>query len=65
VEAIATVLQMREGFLHPNKNLEDPICKDLKFCGVEAINCKIDTAMSNSFGFGGINTSIVLKRGKD
>ena len=65
VEAIATVLQMREGFLHPNKNLEEQIRKDLKFCGAEAINHKIDLAMSNSFGFGGINTSIVLKRGKD
>lgn len=64
VEAIATVLQMREGFLHPNKNLEDPIRKDLKFCGAEAINHKIDIAMSNSFGFGGINTSIILKHGQ-
>ncbi|MBO9699895.1 MAG: beta-ketoacyl-ACP synthase [Sporocytophaga sp.] len=62
VEAIATVIQMRQGFLHPNKNLEEPICNDLKFCGAEAINHRIDIAMSNSFGFGGINTSIVLKR---
>lgn len=65
VETIATVLQMREGFIHPNKNLEEPIRKDLKFCGTEAINHRIDVAMSNSFGFGGINTSIVLKRGKN
>jgi malonyl-ACP decarboxylase len=63
VELIATVLQMREGFLHPNRNLEEQIRKDLKFCGAEAINHKIDVAMSNSFGFGGINTSIVLNRG--
>ncbi len=62
VEAIATVIQMRQGFLHPNKNLEEPICNDLKFCEAEAINHRIDIAMSNSFGFGGINTSIVLKR---
>jgi malonyl-ACP decarboxylase len=65
VEAIATVEQMRAGFVHPNKNLEDPICKDLKFCGAESVNQKIDFAMSNSFGFGGINTSIVLKRGEN
>lgn len=65
VEIIATVMQMREGFIHPNKNLEEPIHKDLKFCGAEAISYRIDVAMSNSFGFGGINTSIVLKRGEN
>jgi len=62
VEAIATIIQMRQGFLHPNKNLDEPICNDLRFCGADAINHRIDIAMSNSFGFGGINTSIVLKR---
>ncbi len=65
VEIIATVTQMREGFIHPNKNLEEAIHKDLKFCGAEAINHRIDVAMSNSFGFGGINTSVVLKRASD
>ncbi|MBD3316027.1 MAG: beta-ketoacyl-ACP synthase [Chitinivibrionales bacterium] len=63
VEAVATVLQMHEGFLHPNKNLEEPVQKELRFCGREAIDHRITTALSNSFGFGGINTSIVLKRG--
>ncbi|MBL6447899.1 beta-ketoacyl-ACP synthase [Fulvivirga sp. 29W222] len=64
VEVIATVLQMREGFLHPNINLEEPIHKDLKFCGAEAINHQVNVAITNSFGFGGINTSVVLERGK-
>ncbi|WP_024772247.1 beta-ketoacyl synthase N-terminal-like domain-containing protein [Aquimarina macrocephali] len=62
VETIATVEQMRQGFLHPNKNLETPICNDLQFCGTAAVDYQVDVAMSNSFGFGGINTSIVLKR---
>jgi malonyl-ACP decarboxylase len=62
VEIIATVMQMREGFIHPNKNLEEPIHKGLRFCGTDAIAHQINIAMSNSFGFGGINTSIVLKR---
>lgn len=62
VEAVATVIQIREGFLHPNKNLEDPIHKGLRFCGAEAADFRIGTALSNSFGFGGINTSIVLGR---
>lgn len=65
VEVIATVLQMREGFLHPNKNLENPVLTDLKFCGAKAIEYQINVAISNSFGFGGINTSVVLERGKD
>ena len=65
VEIIATVEQMREGFIHPNKNLEEPIHKGLKFCGTKAIDKRIKTAMSNSFGFGGINTSVVLKRGTE
>ncbi|UII31914.1 beta-ketoacyl-ACP synthase [Fulvivirga ulvae] len=65
VEVIATVLQMQEGFLHPNLNLEDPVRKDLKFCGAEAIDHQINVAISNSFGFGGINTSVVLERAKN
>lgn len=62
VEGIATVLQMREGFLHPNRNLEESILKDLKFCGAKAIKHQVNVAMSNSFGFGGINTSVVFAR---
>ncbi len=64
VEVIATVLQMRENFLHLNKNLEKAIRNDLQFCGNKAMNHTINVAMSNSFGFGGINTSIVLERVK-
>ena len=64
VEVVATILQMQENFLHPNKNLENQIREDLRFCGADAIHHEIRLAMSNSFGFGGINTSIVLERGK-
>lgn len=62
VEAIATVVQMRDGFMHPNKNLQEPIHRGLRFCGSQAVEQRIDVAVSNSFGFGGINTSVVLKR---
>lgn len=65
VELIATVLQMQGGFLHPNLNLEQPVRNDLKFCGAEAIDHQINVAISNSFGFGGINTSVVLERAKN
>ncbi|EDP94619.1 beta-ketoacyl synthase N-terminal-like domain-containing protein [Kordia algicida OT-1] len=64
VEVIATVLQMKYDFLHPNINLEQPIRSDLQFCGNTAKKYTIQTALSNSFGFGGINTSIALKNNK-
>jgi malonyl-ACP decarboxylase len=62
VEVIATVLQMKENFIHPNINLEEAISSKLKFCGSKSINQTVNVAMSNSFGFGGINSSIVLKK---
>ncbi|MCK4842559.1 MAG: hypothetical protein KAT04_11875, partial [Methylococcales bacterium] len=61
VETIATVIQMQQGFIHPNINLENPIHKIAKFCAATAIKEHINTALSNSFGFGGINTSIMLQ----
>lgn len=62
IEAIASILQMQEGFIHPNLNLENPILKELKFAGRESIKENIHVMLNNSFGFGGINTSIVLGR---
>jgi len=61
VELIATVLQMEGDYIHPSKNLDEPIDNDIRFSGATAEKDKIAYAMSNSFGFGGINTSIVLK----
>ena len=63
VEAIATIVQMRDGFIHPNRNLEEPVRKGLRFCGAETVEHRIGVAISNSFGFGGINTSLILARG--
>lgn len=63
IEAIATVVQMKGGFLHPNRNLDEPIDNQCRFCGPKAENVQVGMAMSNSFGFGGINTSIVLSKG--
>ncbi|MEO8963659.1 MAG: beta-ketoacyl synthase N-terminal-like domain-containing protein [Gammaproteobacteria bacterium] len=62
VEAIATVVQLQEQMVHPNLNLDNPIDKDCRFAGGQSVNATINTALNNSFGFGGINTSIVLTR---
>jgi len=62
VEAAAVVIQMREGFVHPNLNLDNPIDGDCRFCGPRAVPAKINLALSNSFGFGGINTSVIFKK---
>jgi 3-oxoacyl-[acyl-carrier-protein] synthase II len=63
VEAIFTTLALSEGLLPPTINYEypDPEC-DLDYIPNEARPADIDVAMSNSFGFGGHNASIVLKK---
>lgn len=61
VEAIASVIQMRDNFLHPNANLENPINDQLCWVGRQSEASKINYTISNSFGFGGTNTSIILK----
>ena len=63
VEAIATLIQMKEGFVHPNLNLDQPLDKRCRFAGRESQPAAITIALSNSFGFGGINSSIVLRNG--
>ncbi|MEM0939178.1 MAG: beta-ketoacyl synthase N-terminal-like domain-containing protein [Bacteroidota bacterium] len=62
VEAVACLVQLQEGFLHPNPHLQDPITPALDWIGMEAIEIPILRAMSNSFGFGGINTSVAFEK---
>ena len=66
VEVAATILQMNHGRVHPTINLDtsDPQC-DLDYVPNKARDAKIDYAISNSFGFGGHNISIVLKNHSD
>ena len=63
VEAIATIMTIREGVLHPTINQEtpDPEC-DLDCVPNVARKADVDIALSNSFGFGGQNASLVLGR---
>ncbi|MED3661823.1 beta-ketoacyl-ACP synthase II [Ureibacillus sp. FSL K6-8385] len=63
VEAIFTVLALKEGILPPTINLHnpDPEC-DLDYVPNEARKADIRYAMSNSLGFGGHNASLVFKK---
>lgn len=62
LEAIATIIQINNNFLHPNKNLLNPINNNIKFTKDTSVFCKMKTALTNSFGFGGINSSIVIRK---
>jgi 3-oxoacyl-[acyl-carrier-protein] synthase II len=63
IEVAAVCLQMKNNYLHPTVNLDnpDPEC-DLDYVANEGRDYNIDIAVSNSFGFGGHNVSLVLKR---
>jgi 3-oxoacyl-[acyl-carrier-protein] synthase II len=63
VEAIFTLLAMRDNVLPPTMNLDEPGegC-DLDFVPNTARDGKIDIAISNSFGFGGTNGTLLFRR---
>lgn len=63
VEAVISILAIREGILPPTINLHhpDPEC-DLDYVPNEARRADVEYAMSNSMGFGGHNTSLIFKR---
>jgi 3-oxoacyl-[acyl-carrier-protein] synthase II len=63
IEAIFSILAMRDGALPPTLNLDNPSegC-DLNFVPHTTQQKKLDYVLSNSFGFGGTNASIVLGR---
>jgi len=63
VEAIAIVLQMRDGFVHKTAGykIPDPEC-DLDYVTEKCREMQINAAVSNSLGFGGHNVSICFKK---
>jgi len=63
IEAVLTALAIQHQIAPPTINLDtpDPEC-DLDYVPNTARNMKIDVAMSNSFGFGGTNGTLVFKR---
>lgn len=62
VEAIITALALKENFLPPTANYKtpDPEC-DLNYIPNKGITANITYAMTNSFGFGGHNATLILK----
>ena len=68
VEAAFTALALHHGIVPPTINLEklDDVCAatGLDFTANHAVRKPLKAALSNSFGFGGTNASLVLGRGQ-
>ncbi|MBO4504010.1 MAG: beta-ketoacyl-ACP synthase II [Bacteroidales bacterium] len=65
VESIAILMSMRDGMVHPTINLEnlDPqIPQDWNFAAHGPVRCEVNAAISNSFGFGGHNVTLLYKK---
>lgn len=63
-EAIFSILMMRNDFIAPSINIDklDERCLGFDIVANVARSCKLETVMSNSFGFGGTNASIILRK---
>ncbi len=66
VEAIVCLLAIRDGVVPPTVNLDHPDADcDLDYIPHESRRKKVDVALSNSFGFGGQNITLILRRFTD
>ncbi|HEY4373313.1 MAG TPA: beta-ketoacyl-ACP synthase II [Burkholderiales bacterium] len=63
IEAVFSAMAVKNQISPPTINIfnQDPQC-DLDYCAGQARELKIDAALSNSFGFGGTNSTLVFKR---
>ena len=66
LELIATVWMMRQGYVIPTLNLDtiDPACKQVRHVRTME-KARVATSIKNNFAFGGVNSSIVLRRCED
>lgn len=66
IEAIATILTIQNDLVPPTINLvnPDPEC-DLNYSALTATKTRVDYAISNTFGFGGHNASLLFKKYKE
>ncbi|MCR8978415.1 beta-ketoacyl synthase N-terminal-like domain-containing protein [Brevibacillus laterosporus] len=62
VEAIATLVQMKESRLHPTRNLDQPIDDSLNWVKGQSVRYSMTHALNLSMGFGGINTALCLRK---
>ncbi|MFK7999433.1 MAG: beta-ketoacyl-ACP synthase [Polyangiales bacterium] len=64
METAFCLAMMRDGFIAPSRNLEnaDPKCAPLGYVVGDARDTRPDIVLNNNFAFGGINTSLVVKR---
>ncbi|MCQ2279935.1 MAG: beta-ketoacyl-ACP synthase II [Bacteroidales bacterium] len=64
IESIATILELQSGVIHPTINYmgRDPELPDWNFCIYGPVECKMEYALCNAFGFGGHNASILFKK---
>ena len=63
VELAAVLIQMRDGRLHPTRHLDNPLDPAMGFVRGAPEECRIRTALKLSFGFGGVDTALVIREG--
>jgi len=63
VEAVAAIMTIQKQLIHPTANLEtpDPEC-DLNYVPHQALARRVEVVLSNSFGFGGHNVTLLFKK---
>lgn len=63
IEAVFSVMALRTGMIPPTINLENPGDQcDLNYTPQKAVHREVNAVLSNSFGFGGTNVSLVFKK---